>query len=276
MPPLKKIADFESPPVVEVVFGVVFEPLPLDTVQMGLMWIAMGPDAFPFVQDMPPIADPIPPDGNNVTFKLSNLPPLRRVWFLSADKSEIIQIQTDRFHLNHRRETLEQNYVDYVDAYPAFAKRYDQFKTALKEIGHEPPTPRRYELTYINLITPDSRVWATLADIGAVLPDVSWRSTDRFLASPSDMKLNFTFPMDDTGGELQVSVHSGTAPAGDEPVVQLRLTAAGPANQRDGGFEAWFEEARSWIVRGFTDLTSARMRSEVWKQRQPGEDDADV
>jgi hypothetical protein len=78
VPEQKDLPDYHSPPVIEVVYGVAFDPLTaLRAPHTGLFWSSIK-GRFPKVEHAVPIG-PVPR-----AFDLGNLP-LPRIWFISPE-----------------------------------------------------------------------------------------------------------------------------------------------------------------------------------------------
>src|SRR4051794_2053241 len=96
----KPLPEFERPPLNEVVIGVQFEPLPsFHIAHLGRFWSRIR-ERYPFTEDQAPIltqielAKPIPvPEKNQIEIGL----PFPRCWFLNESKTELVQLQADRF-----------------------------------------------------------------------------------------------------------------------------------------------------------------------------------
>lgn len=259
--PAVRSPDFAHPPVVEVVFGVLFAPIPtLGTPQLGLLWQRVKDD-FPKVAEQPPLPPAIEtfdePASFNVEF--GALPPLRRIWFVSSDDRRFLQVQPDRFHYNRKR-SLDEAYTPFVESSPAFLEHFGRFKKFVRdECDGAQVVPIQYELTYVDLIKPGEG-WAHLGEIGSVFPDLSWRSGSRFLPKPESVQWRAKFKFPEKRGRMHVVVSDGTTDAG-EPVLQMQLTARGFWKEAADDPNAFFTLAHEWVVRGFTDLTSDPMHA---------------
>lgn len=71
---------------------------------------------------------------------------------------------------------------------------------------------------------------------------------------------------DDSGG-LRVSAKHGKRTTDGADVMLLQFTAQGPSKQDGSDMETWLDLAHEWIVRGFTDLTSASAHKR-WERYQ--------
>jgi uncharacterized protein (TIGR04255 family) len=97
--PDKPLPKYDQPPVVEVVISVFFKPLPgFKTAHFGRFW-KMN-EGYPLTEDQAPLAEAIP-------LEFVQLPPLRRVFFVTADKSYLMQVQPDFFAHNWRKDKEE-------------------------------------------------------------------------------------------------------------------------------------------------------------------------
>lgn len=262
--------SFDNPPVVEVVCGVQFRTLDrLLAGHIGTFWDKVRDD-YPICHDHPPLAPVIeqfePPKG--VGFEVSNVPPLPRTWFEHKNKTGIIQLQRDRFHHNWRKVGSENEYPRYEEVIQQFKRSLESFEVFLhdNELGELKPT--QYELTYVNHI-PSGRGWESFADLSQLFPDFSWRlGEERFLPNPEAVNWKTAFRLPDNTGRLHVTMRLSPAPPSADEIFFLEITARGfkPGNGHEEMWK-WFDNAHSWIVRGFEDLTGVDVRKDVWRQQ---------
>jgi uncharacterized protein (TIGR04255 family) len=270
---MKNLSDhpsFENPPVVEVVCGVQFQSLDKLLVgHIGRFWDKVRED-YPVCHDHPPLAPAIEifEQPRMTGFEVSNVPPLPRTWFEHKEKTGIIQVQRDRLHHNWRKVGSEHEYPRYDKVIALFQQSLQAFERFLQEneIGEVKPT--QYELTYVNHI-PSGEAWSSLSAIGELFPDFLWRPVgDRFLPEPEAMNWRTAFRLPDRTGRLHVTMRHSTQSASGETALFFELTARGfsPAEGRESMLQ-WFDNAHTWIVRGFEDLTGAEVRQKVWRQK---------
>lgn len=254
---------FDHPPVVEVVCGVVFEPVPLSAAHLGVLWMQYG-EEFPKTADKSPIPSRAGVDGEaKFTLPIGGIP---RVWFVSEDERRIVQVQRDRFHFNWRKREPDDQYPRYPAVYTEFKRHHATFDRFLEEGGDTPTRALVYELSYVNRI-PHDAVWAGLGNLGRVLPDVAWRAReDRYLPAPDSIQMELSFPMAEEGGRIWVALRSVRRKDTGEPELALDLTARGAAGTRST--DDWFRDAHEWIVQGFADLTGREIQDKVWKRRK--------
>src|SRR5438094_4522610 len=112
--------DFDNPPITEVVAGVAFKALPDLTIpRLCELWVAKWKAAFPTTEEHPPYLPPIerfdmPSSGPTLSLELSERPPTR-LWFVSQDGEDLIQLQREWFACNWRKVRPKASY----DRWPA-------------------------------------------------------------------------------------------------------------------------------------------------------------
>jgi hypothetical protein len=132
-----------------VSLAVQFEGASLDEFDMlAKYWPAIRDD-FPHHDKQPPLP-PIReefarPPGQGLRFDLLTTPPVPRYWFMSADRTLLVQVQSDRYALNWRQTSDSDEYPRYRQLRPEFVRR---FTTFLDFVPTAKPT--WCELTYIN------------------------------------------------------------------------------------------------------------------------------
>lgn len=261
--------SFDNPPVIEVVCGIQFQLLEKFTSpHFGLLWERFNED-YPNFKDMPPLVPQVLSQGGNVTFHLTDKPPLPRAWFIHKNESGIVQIQQDRFLHNWKKGGPQDKYPRYETVIALFKEHLGTFDSYVreKEIGAINPT--QYEMTYVNHI-PLGDGWTTLNDIGNIFEDFSWNATTKdFLPEISNVSFKVTFDLPDGCGRLHIKGWKGLIKEENLPVLRLDLTVQGmPQEKTEEGMWNWFDEAREWIVRGFADFTNKNMHGEFWRRHK--------
>jgi uncharacterized protein (TIGR04255 family) len=268
----ENLPEYESPPLTEVVCGILFEPLEkFIGPYLGLLWEEYR-EEFPTTQEAPPITPTIelfervtPPEP--ITNDLLQFLP--RTWFIHKDDTRVIQVQRDRFLYNWRKVKPEDQYPRYHEVMRGFQHRYDQFLEFLNEHQIGAVKSLQYELTYVNHI-PAGTGWNTTADIGKVFPDITWRTEEaRFLPLPEAVNWRTSFTLPNMEGRLHVSLRSGEQAGTHQPVLLLDLTARGiPSTDSQEAMKGWFDQAREWIVRGFSDITGTDVQRHLWVRQR--------
>ena len=69
------------------------------------------------------------------------------------------------------------------------------------------------------------------------------------------------------GRRLSAKVNKGIRKSDERPLFAFELRATGSgADKSLDKMEEWFATAHEWIVRGFADLTGAKVQEEIWKR----------
>jgi uncharacterized protein (TIGR04255 family) len=266
----EKLPEYDKPPVIEVVCGVQFEELTsLQAVHLGSLWQKLKPE-YDHAKEVPPLAPAIETFGEQqgtMTIMLAEVPPLPRTWLLTPKENGIVQVQRDRFLHNWKKVAPEDEYARYKTVIEMFRKRLATFEEFLTENDLGSVRPLQYEMTYVNHV-PLGDGWNSLNEIGSVFPDfVRKQDSDRFLPSPDQVNWRTSFPLPDQQGRLHALIRHTTRTTDQKPLLYFELTARGMASEdtREAMWN-WFDLAHVWIVRGFTDFTSAEVRKKVWRQ----------
>lgn len=252
-----------------MVCGVLFHELQgLSGAHLGKLWDKLRPE-YAGVREVSPLAATIEVFGDSPTpqLRLTDVPPLARTWFTTASESGIVQVQRDRFLHNWKKVALTDEYPRYSKLIQVFWDRLAIFHEFLDEYGIGTPQPVQYEMTYVNHI-PLGDGWNSLDEIGNVFPDFSWRhARGRFLPAPDQFNWRTAFALPEQKGRLHAIVRHAQRLSDKKPMLLFELTARGfPDDETPEARSEWFELAHEWILRGFTDLTSESVRTDVWGQ----------
>lgn len=253
--------DYEKPPVVEVVCGIVFETIKgFMGHHIGLFWQKVR-EEFPGCKQ----ATRLEINPETETLNLADYLP--RAWFVSEKQNTLIQLQDNMFFFNWRRMQDDEAYPRYSTIIEAFKNNLGVFQEFLKEENLGSINPNACELTYINHI-PKGEGWESLSDTKEVFRDFAWNSTDeRFLPEPVHLAGQISFSLPKDKGYLNLRLHRGERKADKNPVLILHNSARGlGANKSMEAVWEWFEVAHEWIVRGFADLTGSTIQKNIWKR----------
>ena len=274
-----QLPDFSNPPVVEVALAVQFEPLTeLRTPQIGLLW-ANFRDRFPKIEEHPPL-DPMMerfgapgPPKPSVHFEMMRRPPVPRCWFVSADGTELIQIQQDRFAHNWRKTSASGEPVEYA--------RYKHIRAGFRDELHDfakfvtleqlgALKPNQCELTYVNHIV-SGPGWQHHGELGKILTLFETRYTDEFLPDLEEARVASAYvipgPDGKPLGRLRLSIDSAYRRADNYPIMVLNLVARGrPDGTGTEGVMKFLDTGHEWIVRGFAAITTPEMHK-IWGRR---------
>lgn len=265
------LPSYDRPPVVEVAIGVQFEALDkFSAPYIGLFWEQIK-DRYPKTQVTAPIQSMIEaPESERIAAESTNqaivtdVPPMPRTFFIDEVGNWILQVQEDRVLHNWRKVKDDDEYPRYPAALSMFNDAWKVFNDFCNEEDLGVPTINQLEMTYVNRI-PQGAGWASLADIGEVFPDLTWRAGQRFLPPPSAAAWRTVFPLPEQQGRLHVTLRHGIEPASRSQLLLCDLTARGmPTTADPDAIDKWFTLAREWIVRGFTDLSADRIQRTEW------------
>jgi uncharacterized protein (TIGR04255 family) len=267
------LPNFVAPPVVETVLGVEFAPLTgWDVRHFGLLWAKLRDD-YPTFQIQPPLAPTEQPGPqaelakNLIVSVLGIAGPAIRAWYIDGSETRLLQVQEDRFLHNWRKVLGTEKYPHYDENIrPAFEKEWIRLSDFLEESGIERPVVERWEVTYVNHLE-RGREWKTVADLPRLFPAWAGASLTGSLPSPESVRLHVVYPLPGEEGHLQVMVQPVTRFRDNNEVLQVNLTASGRARSTEvHEILQCFDLGREWVVRGFTDFTSAEMH-ELWGKR---------
>ena len=265
------LPKFNRPPVNEVAIGVQFPPLKaLQAIHLGGYWQQIKKD-YPHVEEHIPIAHVIEQREMFATqsaeeqqsFVIPSQPPIPRMWFLDADRRQLIQVQSDRFLRNWRQQEDSQPYPSFTALFGSFLEAWTGFGNYLTAEGLGTTDINQCELTYINHL-PAGRGWNSTKDLGRVFRFASSNGVYSFLPEPGAVGWRAHYPLPNESGRLHVVLKQGIRNRDKSPIFSFELTARGAPAAADT-LEHWFEVAHEWVVRGFTDLTTPEMHK-LWER----------
>jgi len=258
--PPKALPNFDKPPVNEVVCGMRFEtPNGLMIPHIGLLWEKFRSE-YPNIQH----ASPIFSDPTRIEDMTTGIP-LPRVWFINNDDNQLIQFQFDRFYYNWRRR--QDIYPRYPNVIRNFESCFNKINLFFKENALGEIIPLELELSYINHI-PQGEGWNTIEDIMKLLVDFPRKQIKaRFLPSPIKTSWMSVFQLPDGNGHLTINVKQALRTADKIPIIILELISRRPCEGMTEykDIRKWYDLAREWIVKGFTDVTSQKIQKNIWK-----------
>lgn len=268
-----RLPRYSRPPVVEVAISVTYEPLAqLGAVRLGQLWFTHFRDSFPFTEEHPPFEAPVERFGaaslpQDFQIQLLAGAPTPRAWFLSHDRAELLQVQSNWFGRNWRRTEQDQGYPSFDNLGPAFFTDFEEFQSFLKEEKLGDLIPTQCELTYINELT--SPRGLTHSEPEKVLREFHPIPTPDSVAEfvhPESVRFHRQFLLGDTGapaGRLNVTATPAFRRNDMSPIFVLQLTARGAPSRSDGeGVRMFLDMAHEAIVTVFTSVTTDDMHKE--------------
>lgn len=165
------------PPVNEVVISISFKPQAVLDGPRLMVGLARVLNELPKVDEVPPyeMADELPFEDQALR---PNIPQIqfiggqqvqRRLWFTNPNQPELLlQAQSDYLALNWRRQDEGQTYPGFDSLRAEFLRFMETVSQACVAQGGEPLTAVQSEITYINLLKPDS-VWGSFRELEKVV-----------------------------------------------------------------------------------------------------------
>ncbi len=268
----KNLPAYKHPPVHETAMGVQFEPIQNWVVpHFGLFWEGIR-NQYPLTETHEFIISSLeseelrfnPPDPTPIL-----LPPdAVRCWFMTQAKSELLQVQKDRFIRTWRKVTGQEDYPRYDRMLrAAFKKDLEGFVEFAQSQGLGDVKVEQCDLMYINHLDQDEG-WTSFEDLPKVFASWSGSVTEGFLPAPEIASYNAAYRLPNGQGRLRASLEYKMRTRDQKRILELRLVARGrPNGPGVDGVLDWMDMAREWIVRGFTDLTTPQMHK-IWQRYQ--------
>ena len=249
------LPDFRSPPLDEVVLGVQFAPVPgYLSIHAGEVWDLFRGE-FPLVQEQPPIAPAFEtfglPQPGKISFEFMSAPPHSRFWFLSKDKEELIQFQSDRLLHNWRKIGNKTNeYPRFESIIIKFEQEILTLENYFKKFNSSKLNINQCEISYVNKINisknPDAEYWLRFVNFSDLAMD-DFSIVFRRAIVGSDGKPR---------GRLICEASSGGDAKG-EKVISLSLTARGAPETPDLRSALDFvKQGRETVVTTFASITT--------------------
>jgi len=254
--------SFSAPPINEVVVGKTFQPLSQFLIPYyGRFW-ELVQDDFPVCEHAPPLLDA----GSQPLFDPTGVV-LPRVWFVSEDKTRLLQVQGDRFHCNWRQTDEKQAYARFETIYAEYQKYVDLFRTFLLGQVKAELVTQRCDLTYINVFR-QGREWETWGDLSGLFKNLKLPA-DIAAGNIQGAFTHLQYGMTDGAGKVVVSVASAKMSTTGEDIIRMELTASSSIPRPDIAWEnAWFKKAHEAIIQSFCDLTTDQVQQTLWRRTE--------
>ena len=257
----RTLPDFENPPAVETLMGVHFPPIAdWKSPYFGLFWARVKKE-YPKIEMQPPIMQ-LPAD------LIAGQPPweFARCWFFNQNQTRLIQVQKNLFLHNWRKVAPGEKYLHYDDLRPHFEREWEGFRQFLEQERLEMQKVSECEVTYVNHIDRGTG-WETFADLSNVFPNWSPATSEMVLPSPELVSINASYPLKAIDGSLQINAQPAVRQTDAKETIQLTVTArCRPSSSSNKDIYRCLDEARKWVVLGFTDFTGPKMHK-LWGRK---------
>lgn len=266
------LPDFKTPPLVEVVVGIQFARLKaMGVVHLGRVQRLFS-DQFPTFEDRPRL-DPgfeiIGPAVSTIKLEIgAGAPQPPRLWLWNEMKTQLIQIQSDRFILNWRRVDLNHQYPHFEDIYEQFNTYLGLFTDFLETENIGSIRVNQCEINYINQIRAmeGDDLWADPSVALRIANQSDWADPE---TPPEDLRLqvrNVLVRNDEELGRLIVDCQPARS-AEDEQILHMSVAVRG---RPWGGSLSEINEFIFWgrekIVHRFVNVTTKRYQ-EYWGRK---------
>jgi uncharacterized protein (TIGR04255 family) len=266
-----ELPEFDNPPVSEVAISIEFAPLAnLRASDPPKFWASLR-DEYPNFEVQPPVIsfpeDLTRPNWGQTppTVTIQQVQPTsQRYWFATEPAAWLVQVQRDRFVINWRKVTGAETYPRYLASVrPRLLHEWERFCSFIRQNGIGEIAIRRCEVAYVNDI-PKDEGWRTLREAMLLLSPFAETMPFRFLPQLETLNFHGSFSFPDAPGRLHFAINHLLRQTDAREVLQLALTARSiPRSAEDGDVLACIDQCRSWIVQGFTDLTSTHAHT-LW------------
>jgi uncharacterized protein (TIGR04255 family) len=262
------LPSYEFPPVVEVVVGVALKPIVgLTVAHLGAFWSqAKISSHFPKVEEqatlVPPLENFAGGQPLSISFALGQTAP--RLWLLTSEGEELIQLQRDWFACNWRKVGPNSEYGRWPERREALIKWFGEFADFVEknELGRVEPT--QCEVTYVDHVPTRDFGSGTHAGLNRLLKLVE--PPERLLGQETEQTyLSSTYVIPDDDGKPVGRLHVDAQPAfrrdDNMPIYVLNFTARGrPEGDGLDGALRFLKRGRFWAVSAFAELTTEDMQ----------------
>ena len=256
----QRTIKYENPPINEIICGILFNEIQkLQTGHFGVLWHKFRPD-FKVSEDQN-LIDPIPQED------LSNrgLFPLPRVLFIHRNDNEVIQAQRNLFFHNWRKKRYDDIYPGYNTVIANFEKYLSCFQEFLAEENLGDLVPKRYEITYVDLIL-ENAGWETLNNLQHIFPSfVTLKDRNKLLADIREINWSMTVGLPNDSGQLHLSIRNDQRVGDGRHLLRIEFTAF--SDQPYEPMRNWFNYAHEVIIELFTNLMSDEIQYQLWGRK---------
>lgn len=265
---------FGKPPVIETVLGVHFRPLEnFTSAHQGLLWERCFRPNFPKLEERPPVEEFRERFGEErlappmIRWQVSERPEAPRLWAASENGQHVVQIQKNALFANWLKTGDDVTYHPYAERRQEFSRQLGQVEEFFREEAIGQLEPTTWSVTYINHVSYEGvqNVGAAVARTLAVWTN---QGSDNWLPEPDKVVLEFSFPIPDNVGRLNVNLTPAVILSDKKQVLRLDLTARGQLKATDvASALAGIDLGHEWVVQGFASLTRPEMHQE-WGKTQ--------
>jgi uncharacterized protein (TIGR04255 family) len=270
------------PPVNEVVISISFKQQPVFEGPRLMVGLASVLDELPKVDEMPPyeMADEQPFEEQSLRPAIPQIQFVapqqmqRRLWFTNPDSPALLlQAQSDYLALNWRRQNDNHRYPGFDELQTHFLRYLKNVEETCIRHGGDALSVSRVEITYINLLKPDT-VWGSFRDIEKVVSVKIPRSR-----SIEQLNVAYSRSIEDESGGFFGRLHTAittvwqpkAAPEAKlrpliirdlSPIINVSLTArSGPLHESSDSLGPHFRRAHDSVTEEFNRVMTQEART---------------
>lgn len=246
---------FQNPPVIEVVFQVMFPTITgIGPPHFGLFWSSIR-DEFPTLQSAPRL-------GPIDIQQIKNAFPENRLWLVHKSNETIIQLQDNRFLFNWRAMGEEHSYPGYDDLYPQFRRYLEQFCEYVDSENVPIESFTGFDLHYINHIYLNKTV-RNWEDAGNVLTPFNKPGVDRNSFPLKSLSLSTVSDIPGSDNRLTVAIESKTHNITKKELLNYEMRVSGNReNMSLESMDSEFSTAHDQMLEAFLNLSTSKVRRE--------------
>ena len=267
----KNELNFARPPVDEVVLSVLFRSLDsLLAPHLGQIWQEFKEDGFVDIEEQSPVSpvvEEFPSRIHEPQLRVLRAPDLARIWFTHEDRSQILQVQRDRFTFNWRKTDPNQQYPGFTSICEKFEGFYNRFVQIMKDMKIGEVTPLQYELTYIDQLKQGGG-WDRLDEIGKIYNMFAdCQQPESFWLGVESLVFHTSFTLEDLNGRLHLTIKNRVKMPEESQTLQTDFTMRGFPENANYTMIDWFKAARELIREKFVSLFTEDVQTQVWERK---------
>ncbi|MBT5028955.1 MAG: TIGR04255 family protein [Nitrospina sp.] len=201
-----------------------------------------------------------------VVIKANSLP---RLWFVSENKNQILQLQSDQLINNWKKVQDEDSYPHYDEIIQKFENHFNEFNAFVNDHEIGEIKPKQYELTYVNHIS-SLNGWEKDSPIENIFPEFKLASDPKnFLPKCEAFNWTNTYLLPNEEGRLYSTIKVVLHRVSAEPLIRFQLKVTGINKEASlDKMRSWFDLAHEWILLSFAELTNEKVQTEYWGRTQ--------
>jgi uncharacterized protein (TIGR04255 family) len=224
------LPKFAAPPVVEMVLGVQFDPLPkITSAHAGWFWKERLGNEWTQVLQAHVLEDQFEKFGDErelmtSPFRVAPAPTVLRMQFVTPDEERMIQIQSSRFVCNWRK--MVGDYPSFEALLPEFEHLLGMFRDFVETAGLGEVKPNQWEIIYVNQVF-QGELWQSPRDWSGIATSFAPPVSSEDLGYES-FEAKWRFVIGQNAGRVHIETRHGQKLTEDrKELIVIQLTARG-------------------------------------------------